>query len=120
MSSIVDSTFAAAHEGLAEMRQGVESTEVALGVADRALGLSERLLDEADKGLDVLEQGVDTSAHVVKIALVGAGIVLAVGVGMALSRRRGRKGAEGTEGYPYPYTVGGDVGAEDSAATNPA
>lgn len=118
MSSVVDSAFAAAHDSLSEMRQGVASTEVALGVADRALGLSEHLLDEADKGLDVLEHGVDASAHVVKIALVGAGIALAVGAGLVLARRRLRT-APG-DGVDYAYPVGGDTGAEDNAAANPA
>lgn len=119
MSSVVDSAFTAAHESVSEMRQGVASTEVALGVADRALGLSEHLLDEADKGLDVLEHGVDASAHAVKIALIGAGIVLAVGAGLALARKRGRRaGSDYDAGYAYPD--GGDIGAEDSAAANPA
>lgn len=125
MSSVVDSAFAAAHESVSEMRQGVASTEVALGVADRALGLSEHLLDEADKGLDVLERGVDTSAHVVKIALVGAGIVLAVGAGLALARKRGRVKSQAAAVDYGAYAGGGEngsgvTGADDSAAANPA
>lgn len=121
MSSVVDAAFTSAHESVSEMRQGVASAEVALGVADRALGVSEHLLDEADKGLDVLERGVDTSAHIVKIALVGAGIVLAVGAGLALARKRGRGKADvATEAY-YAYPGdGGTTGADDSAAANPA
>jgi hypothetical protein len=117
MSSVVDSAFTAAHESVAEMRQGVASTEVALGVADRALGLSERLLNDADKGLDVLEQGVDTSTHAVKIALIGAGIVIAVGAGVVFARRRNRTLASTDPYYAYP---GGETGAEESAEANPA
>lgn len=121
MSSVVDSAFAAAHESVSEMRQGVASTEVALGIADRALGLSERLLDDADRGLDVMEHGVEASGHLVKIALVGAGIVLAVGAGVVLARRRGR----GAETYDvvvdtYVPAEGGGTGAEANAAANPA
>lgn len=116
MARVVDSAFAAAHHGIDEMREGVASTEVALGVADRALEASDHLLDRADKGLELAQEGVDATSHLLKIVLVGAGVAVAVGVGVIAARRaRGR----GTTEVYYAENFGG-TGEFANAEANPA
>lgn len=117
MARVVDSAFAAAHHGIDEMREGVASTEVALGVADRALAASDQLLDRADRGLELAQEGVDAGSHLLKVVLIGAGVAVAVGIGV-IAARRARGGNEATEVY-YAGNPGG-AGESDNAEANPA
>lgn len=96
MASRIDAAFAHAHEGVDEVRKGVASTEVALGVADRALNTSDTILDDADKGLDVLQKGVTAGWRGTKIGVGLAAVALLTGIGLGAAiaiRRRASRAA---------------------------
>lgn len=88
MGQALDAAFKSAHEGIDEVRQGVASTEVALGVADEALNASDALLARADHGLDIAAEGLGKAGHVARVAALGLGVVAAVGAGVLLAKRR--------------------------------
>jgi len=98
MMASKESLFDKAHETVGEMRSGVASAEVALGVADRALATSDHVLEDADLSIDLVERGLDTGGRVLKVVVVSAGIAIALGAGLLLARRVRSKGTQHSAG----------------------
>jgi hypothetical protein len=88
MGRAMNAVVSSAHEGIEEVRQGVASTEVALGVADEALNASDALLARADQGIDAAAARLGKAAHLGRAAVLGLGIAVAVGSGIMLAKRR--------------------------------
>lgn len=104
MASRIDAAFAHAHEGVDEVRKGVASGEVALGVADRAFTVSDNLLGDADKGLDVLQKGVEAGWRGTKIGvgLAAVALLTGIGIGAAIAVRRRAARAAAPQFVPEP------------------
>lgn len=88
MGQALDAVVSSAHEGIEEVRQGVASTEVALGVANEALNASDALLERADHGVDIAAEGLGKVGQIARVAALGLGIAVAVGSGIMLAKRR--------------------------------
>lgn len=110
MGHALDSVVNSAHEGIAEVRQGVASTEVALGVADEALNASDVLLVKADHGVDIAAEGIGKIGHFARLAVLGIGIAVAVGSGVMIARRR--RAAQSAEDMWMPEAESDPANAE--------